>query len=80
MTNSNNLHFALPQIGSTQMNRDDQGALLVNQATAAIVCSYLEHVTQIHINLGLNSTSAFAISPSELPALINDIQDALKNF
>jgi hypothetical protein len=36
--------FAVPALATAQMTRQDQIDILVNQATAAIVCCYLEHM------------------------------------
>ncbi len=36
-------HFVLPSVADADMSKDDQGALLVNQATAVIVKAYLEN-------------------------------------
>ncbi len=84
MNHQNKLQFTLPQIGSTQMSRDDQGALLVNQATAAIVCSYLEHAAKIYeleIQRGdTTPSSSYAFRQTDLISLINSVQGALKEF
>ena len=72
-----NFQFALPTIGTGEMSRNDQGALIVNQATAAIVSAYLEHASKIHTNVG---QAPWAYTDSELISLINDVQGALKSF
>jgi len=60
------------------MSRNDQGALVVNQATAVIVSAWLEHcsvVTQAGHDTGL-----FRIDHTELVNVVNAVQDALKDF
>ena len=42
-----NFQFALPSIGTDAMSRNDQGALMVNQATAVIVSSYLNYAAPV---------------------------------
>jgi hypothetical protein len=77
--------FALPTLSIAEMSKNDQAALLVNQAVAAIVCAYLQHATEV---FKVNSDSDFAIrplaatvaTPSELEALIDRVQRALKDF
>lgn len=44
--------FAVPTLATAQMARQDQIDVQVNQATAAIVCCYLEHMNTA-INKGL---------------------------
>ena len=44
--------FAVPTLTTAQMARQDQIDILVNQATAAIVCCYLEHMNAA-INKGI---------------------------
>jgi hypothetical protein len=36
--------FAAPTLSTAQMSSNDQIDILLNQATAAIVCCYLEHM------------------------------------
>ena len=72
-----NFQFALPSIGTDAMSRNDQGALIVNQATAAIVSNYLEHAATINTN---NGGLAFSYTQSELISLINEVQTALRAF
>jgi hypothetical protein len=72
-----NFQFALPTIGTSEMSRNDQGALIVNQATAAIDSTYLEHAATIHTN---NGNTTFSYTQAELISLINEIQGALKSF
>lgn len=36
--------FALPTLATDAMDRSEQDRLIVQQVTAAIVCSYLEHM------------------------------------
>ncbi len=79
-----NIQFTLPNIGTSQMSRDDQGALIVNQATAAIVSAYLKHASftyDILVKGGYNtSAQEMRFTQSELTSLINDVQGALKSF
>jgi len=83
--------FAVPTLTTAQMTRQDQIDILVNQATAAIVCCYLEHMN-VAINqaiVGATTTgtvgtvalsgAAFLV-PSELVSLINDVQGALRTI
>ena len=70
--------FALPTLSASAMSRDDQGALVVNQATAVIVEAWLEHATAL-IQAG-NQNTEFTVSKAELVTLINDVQDALRTF
>ena len=44
--------FATPTLTTAQMNRQDQIDILVNQATAAVVCCCLEHMNTA-INKGI---------------------------
>jgi hypothetical protein len=76
--------FALPTLTAAQMTRQDQIDITVNQATAAIVCCYLEHMNAA-INKGITgatTTSGAAgsgfIDTAELPNLINSVQNALR--
>lgn len=73
--------FALPTLAAAGMPRNEQGDLLLNQATAAIVCSYLEHMNAA-ISKGIIGATADAqsgfISMAELPILINNVQGALR--
>ena len=81
-----NFQFALPTIGTNEMSRNDQGALIVNQATAAIVSAHLNHTTEsLKAMIASNdysaaSLSGMRISESELVDLINSVQGALKSF
>ena len=76
-----NFGFALPQI--SDMPKDEQGALLVNQAVAAIISAYLSHASAVYTadqTAGSGGNSTFAFTQSELIGLINDVQNALKSF
>lgn len=81
-----NIEFVLPNIGTSQMSRNDQGALIVNQATAAIVNGYLHHATETYKELIARDPKYNAearkmrYEASELIKLINDVQTALKTF
>lgn len=78
--------FATPTLTTTQMSRQDQIDVSVNQAAAAVVCCYLEHMnTAINKGIpGATSTStpgsqiAF-LTPAELVTLINNVQGALSS-
>ena len=73
------------------MARQDQIDILVNQATTAIVCCYLEHMNTA-INKGIpgatgasdatqppyNQASVGFINRAELATLINNVQTALQ--
>ena len=86
MEQSNKIQFVLPHIASSEMSRDDQGALLVNQATASIIDSYLTYSSAINENLVSNlhnlddRAEQMRISPTELISLINNVQTALTSF
>jgi len=77
--------FAVPTLTTAQMARQDQIDILVNQATAAVVCCYLEHMNAA-INKGISGATTTSIvgsstgfiSTSELVGLINDVQSALR--
>ena len=81
-----NFQFALPSIGTDDMSRNDQGALIVNQATAVIVSAYLNYATSVYENLRSNLANAdnraedLRITVAELPTLINNVQGALRSF
>jgi hypothetical protein len=75
---SGTVAFALPTLASNEMSKDDQGALIVNQATAAIVAAWLEHATAM-VQSG-TGTGTFSVSAGELVNLVNDVQDALRTF
>jgi hypothetical protein len=70
--------FALPTLPTSDMSRDDQGALVVNQATAVIVAAWLEHATAM-VQSGVGTTT-FSINSAELVGVINGVQDALRSF
>ncbi|HEX2102824.1 MAG TPA: hypothetical protein VHF51_04190 [Solirubrobacteraceae bacterium] len=69
--------FALPTLTSGDMNRDDQAALVVNQATAVIVAAFLEHASA---KVAASGSTTAGTSHAELMSLINDVQDALRSF
>ena len=74
--------FALPTLATTEMSRQDQIDLIVNQATAAIVCCYLEHMNAV-IQAVPPTTAPLSshlqvLTSSELVSLINDVQGALR--
>jgi len=76
--------FVLPTLPGTDMSKNDQGALLVNQATALIVAAYLEHATNVYnTEMGqshFSEAAKYAFEPSELHNLIDVVQDSLKSF
>lgn len=79
--------FATPTLATAQMNRQDQIDILVNQAAAAVVCCYLEHLNTA-IEKGIPGATATTTSTgasqagflttTELVTLINDVQGALR--
>lgn len=83
--------FALPNIDATSMNSNEQGAMLVNQATAVVFEAYAQHLTAMAQLANTDSTLAsgsvhatfvksFMIAPNEIKGLLRDIQDELKAF
>ena len=71
--------FALPTLPTGSMSRDDQQALIVNQAAAAIISAWLEHATALSEAGITGNTGQFTVSLSaELVSLINDVQVALR--
>ena len=46
--------FVLPTKGTSEMSKDDQGALLINQATALIVSTYLERIGELQQTMERN--------------------------
>ncbi|MGA1870917.1 MAG: hypothetical protein ACMUJM_20465 [bacterium] len=75
-----NVTFALPTIGSNDMSKDDQGALIVNQAAAIIISAWLTHATALMQKDPQYFGNNFNLTPAELVTLINDVQNALKSF
>jgi hypothetical protein len=80
------INFALPTVASSGMTRDDQNVLLVNQATAVIVSSWLSHKNVVlqtgtampgHLSAG-DVLSAQIVSEGELVSIINAVQGALR--
>jgi len=76
------ISFALPTVGTAGMSRQDQIDVLVNQATTAIVCGYLEHMNAViaAVPPNLNVAQQQVITPAELVALIDSVQAALRNM
>ena len=68
--------FALPTLSAADMPRDDQAALVVNQATAVIVAAYLEHASAVVAS----GNSAADVESTSLIAIINQVQEALRQF
>jgi hypothetical protein len=68
------------------MSSNDQIDILLNQATAAIVCCYLEHMNTA-INKGISGATSTTggpgtgfITTTELVSLINNVQGALRTL
>jgi hypothetical protein len=64
------------------MTKADQMDIVLNQATAAIVCSYLEHMNKaLDKGVAVSATGAGSafFNQTELVSLINDIQTALRS-
>ena len=77
--------FALPTLATGSMSKADQVDVLLNQATAAIVCCYLEHINILVDKVPPGSTSTPTgtfqiITQAELVSLINDVQLALRSI
>jgi hypothetical protein len=70
--------FALPTLPTGSMSRDDQQALIVNQAAAAIISAWLEHATALSEAGITGNTGQFTVTSGELVTLINDVQGALR--
>jgi hypothetical protein len=70
--------FALPTLPTGSMSRDDQQALIVNQATAAIISAWLEHATALSEAGITGNTGQFTVTSAGLVSLINDVQGALR--
>jgi hypothetical protein len=74
--------FATPTLTTAQMNRQDQIDILVNQAAAAVVCCYLEHL-KTAIEKGISGATTTGpggigfLTTTELVTLINNVQGAL---
>lgn len=72
--------FATPSLASSAMSKQDQLDILLNQSTAVIVCSYLEHMNKaLDKEVSKSDTGSAFITPSELTSLIKEIQLALRN-
>lgn len=69
-TMGNGITFVLPTLANAAMSKDDQGALIVNQATAVIVAAYLQYA----------APGAPWWDNARLVSLIDDVQNALKQF
>ena len=72
--------FAVPSLGTSAMSKSDQMDIVLNQATAAIICCYFEHMNKA-LDKGLQTSTIGAafFAQSELVTLINDVQAALKS-
>jgi hypothetical protein len=74
--------FALPTVPTGQMSKQDQMDILLNQATATIVCCYLEHMNAA-IAKGLtdpgdNSGGKAFFNRAALVNLIGKVKGALQ--
>jgi hypothetical protein len=67
--------FTLPTLASGDMTKDDQAALIVNQATAVIVAAYLEHRSA-----AMAAGQSTEVQSSSLPNIVNSVQEALRSF
>jgi hypothetical protein len=75
--------FAVPILTTAQMAKQDQIDIVVNQATAAIICCYLEHMNAAIANFAqgeVSSTAVRFIDTTEIVALINSVQGALRTI
>ena len=70
--------FALPTLPTSDMSRDDQHLLIVNQATAAIVSAWLGHATALAQAGITGATGQFTVTSAELIDLVNSVQAALR--
>ena len=70
------LTFAMPTLTTAQMARQDQIDIVVNQAAAAIVCAWLDHITAA-MNKG--NFGGF-LNSAQLASAINDVQGALRTI
>ena len=70
--------FKLPTLSEADMSKDNQGALLVTQATTIIVCDYLRY--GIELSRQSISWDIYRLDPDELVTFINNVQDAQKSF
>jgi hypothetical protein len=79
--------FSTPTLATSAMSKADQVDLVLNQATSAILCCYLEHMnTAINKGIsgatstgGVGSATGF-ITQSELVSLIDAVQGALRSM
>ncbi len=84
----NDVTFTLPTVPSADMSTNDQGALMVNQATAVIISEWLAHANVIlekYDSTTFPSVSStnyhhFIVQPAQLISIINDVQNALRSF
>ena len=78
------IKFSHPTLTTLQMSRQDQIDVSVNQATAAIVCCYLEHmnaaIAKEIFGPGVDSTGFPFITTTEIVTLVNNIQAALRTI
>jgi hypothetical protein len=74
--------FAQPSLTTAQMNRQDQIDLTVNQATAAIVCCYLEHMNALsNKETGpIAAAGSLFVTQTELVNLVNSVQASLRTI
>jgi hypothetical protein len=77
------LTFILPSLSSADMAKDDQGALLVTQATAIIITAWLAQISasmQAQAAVGNQSAGGWRINATDLETAINLVQNKLKTF
>ncbi len=67
--------FALPTLDNTEMTKNEQGALVVTQATAVIVAAFLDYAGKKDKSIGVSTNENDSITE-----LINNVQNALKQF
>ena len=72
--------FALPTLATGSMSKADQVDVLLNQATAVIICCYLEHMNKaMEKDIGTTNGVNF-INTTELVTLIDNVQAVLKSI
>jgi hypothetical protein len=78
------IQFALPTVSSSAMTKDEQGALIVNQATAIIVAAYLDYLARVYSAIiatpNITDYSLYRVNENEIGPLIDNVQNALKSF
>lgn len=74
--------FTLPSVDAAGMAADEQGALIVNQATAVIVSAYLDYRARLYAAaVASGSTNHWSgASGVDVPGLVNSVQASLATF